>query len=189
MKKSIILALALVFTAFLAKAQVKSDYSKDTDFSKYKTYAIAGWQEDSSKQLNDIDRKRVTDALNEGFAARGMTLVEDTNKADAVVVLYLVLDEKTSTTAYTNYTGGMGFGAGWGWGMGPGMASSTTNYEQSDYTVGTFVIDMYDGTSKTLVWQGVISKTVTENPQKREKTIPKSMNKLMESYPVAEVKK
>lgn len=101
-------AALLLFVSLAGIAQVKSDYDKTTDFTKYKTYSFEGWQKDSDQQLNEFDKKRVTDALKAEFAARGMSLVE--SGGDASVALYLVLDKKTSTTAYTNYMGGLGYG-------------------------------------------------------------------------------
>lgn len=180
-----LLLLAFVAATNLALAQVKSDYDKKADFTKYKTYAFAGWQKDSDKQLNDFDKKRVLEALKSEFDARGMSLVE--SGADATISIFIVLDNKTSTTAYTNYTGGMGYGMGRGWGMGyggMGMGSATTTYSEDDYTEGTLVVDMYDEASKSLVWQGVITKTVKEKPKKREKSIPKNIAKLMKEYPI-----
>jgi hypothetical protein len=77
--------------------------------------------------------------------------------------------------------GGVGYrGAGWGWGMG----SSTTTYQENDYDVGTFVVDAYDATSKKLIWQGTLVKTLNSNAGKNEKSIPKSVGKLMKKYPI-----
>jgi len=139
--------------------------------------------------INDLDKERLHKAFTEEFAARGMTYDQD--NGELVLTLFLVVDKKTSTTAYTNYNGGMGYGgygmggvgyrgAGWGWGMG----SSTTSYQENDYEVGTFVIDAYDATSKKLIWQGTLVKTLNSNASKNEKGIPKSVSKLMKKYPV-----
>ncbi len=144
--------VVFLFAYNLSFAQVNSDYDKSTDFSKYKTYTFAGWQKNSDQLLNDLDKKRVLEAFKAEFASRNMTLV--TENGDAAVSLYLVIDNKTSTTAYTNYTGGMGYGVGMGrgWGMGVGgvgLGSSTTTYSNDDYKEGTLVVDLYDATSKT----------------------------------------
>jgi len=180
-----LLIVAFVSATNFGLAQVKSDYDKKADFTTYKTYSFAGWQKDSDKQLNEFDKKRILDALKAEFDARGMSLVE--SGADATISIYIVIDSKTSTTAYTNYNGGMGYGMGRGWGMGyggMGMGSSTTTYSQDDYLEGTLVVDVYDESSKNLVWQGIITKTVKEKPEKREKSIPKNIAKLMKEYPV-----
>ena len=183
----LILITILVYSS--AFSQVTVDFDKTVDFTKYKTFSFAGWQEDSDKVLNDLDKKRLQDAFKEEFASRSLEIV--TENADAVVSLYLVIDNKTSTTAYTNYTGGMGYGMGRGWGMGVGgmgVGSATTTYSEDDYQVGTLVVDIYDASSKKLIWQGTSQKTIKANPSKREKTIPKNVAKLMYKYPVKPTK-
>ena len=179
--------VVFLFAYNLSFAQVNSDYDKSTDFSKYKTYTFAGWQKNSDQLLNDLDKKRVLEAFKAEFASRNMTLV--TENGDAAVSLYLVIDNKTSTTAYTNYTGGMGYGAGMGrgWGMGVGgvgIGSSTTTYSNDDYKEGTLVVDLYDATSKTLIWQGTLQSVISDKASKRDKTIPKKIGKLMGKFPV-----
>jgi len=179
--------VVFLFAYNLSFAQVNSDYDKSTDFSKYKTYTFAGWQKNSDQLLNDLDKKRVLEAFKAEFASRNMTLV--TENGDAAVSLYLVIDNKTSTTAYTNYTGGMGYGAGMGrgWGMGVGgvgIGSSTTTYNNDDYKEGTLVVDLYDATSKTLIWQGTLQSVISDKASKRDKTIPKKIGKLMGKFPV-----
>jgi hypothetical protein len=94
-----------------------------------------------------------------------------------------VVDQKTSTTAYTNYYGGAGYGyrrGGWGWGSG----HTTTTYSESDYLQGTLIMDVFDNESKELIWQGVATGTVKEKPEKREKSIPKTVGKLMKKFPI-----
>ncbi|MCG2460268.1 DUF4136 domain-containing protein [Flavobacteriaceae bacterium F89] len=178
--------IALVLFFSQGMAQVSSDYDKSTDFSKYHTYYFEGWQKDSDKLLNDLDKKRILESFKAEFAARGMTPVADKSQADATILLYLVLDKKTSTTAYTDFTGGMGYGPRWGFGMGGiGMGTATTTYSQNDYVQGTMVVDLYDASTKKLIWQGISKSVVQAKAQKRDKTIPKKVKKLMNKFPVA----
>lgn len=167
------------------KAQVKSDFDKTVDFTKINTYYFEGWAKDSDKVLNDIDKKRITDAFKHELDIRGLKII-DPSEADAAITLYVVIDNKTSTTAYTTYTGGMGYGPGWGWGMHGGMA--TTSVSEYDYQEGTAVIDFYDTGTKKLIWQGILTTTIKDKPEKREKAIPKNVRKLMKKYPVDPVK-
>ncbi len=192
MKNLLKITTFVIMTLFIysdAFSQASSDYDRSVDFTKYKTYSYGGWQKDSGKLINDIDKERLHKAFTAEFASRGMTYVED--NGEMVLTLFFVVDKKTSTTAYTNYNGGMGYGgygmggvgyrgAGWGWGMG----SSTTTYQENDYDVGTFVVDAYDATSKKLIWQGTLVKTLNSNAGKNEKSIPKSVGKLMKKYPI-----
>jgi hypothetical protein len=104
--------------------------------------------------------------------------------ADLAITLYLVLEQKTSTTAYTNYYGGRGYGrysrGSWGWVNG----YANTTYSESDYIKGTLVIDVYDNSTNQLIWQAVASGTVKENPKKRDKGIPKLAAKMLKKFPV-----
>ncbi|MDX1279039.1 DUF4136 domain-containing protein [Oceanihabitans sediminis] len=185
--KIFVFVLLPVFISNNAYSQVKSDYDKNTDFSKYKTISFQGWEKNSDKILTDFDKKRITDALEAEFADRGVKLVE--NNADAEITLYIVVNKKTSTTAYTSFNGGMGYVGRWGWGMGAGlgMGSATTTYNNNDYLEGTLVVDMYDSDTKNLIWQGVMTSEVNEKPQKREKSTPRKIAKLMKSYPVKKI--
>lgn len=189
-----IVSLCCIYILFsnTTNAQITFDFDKDADFSTYKTYSFGGWQEDSGKLINDIDKKRILQSFKSELLKRGMDY--QLAEADVVITLFLVVDQKTSTTAYTDYNGGMGMGygygmgyhrPGWGWGMG----YSTTSYSEKDYNVGTFVVDLYDAKSKKLVWQVVNQKTINQNASKRGKTIPKGVAKMMKKYPVDIIKK
>lgn len=68
------------------------------------------------------------------------------------------------------------------------MGTATTTYSENDYVEGTLVVDLYDGSSKGLIWQGILTTIVKTKPEKREKSIPKNINKLMAKYPVAPAK-
>lgn len=181
------LCLVLLITT-IGFAQIKSDYDKSIDFSAFKTYTFAGWEKDSDKILNDFDKKRITDAMQSELSSRGLNMVSD--NADLAITLYVVVNQKTSTTAYTDFNGGMGYGGRWGYGYGMGMGtvSATTSYSENDYQEGTFVVDMYDAVTKKLVWQGIITSIVKEKAEKREKSIPKKIGKLMKEYPVKPLK-
>lgn len=195
-KKTAIVIVCLIMSNSL-EAQITYDFDKDVDFTQYKTYSFGGWQQDSDKIINDIDKKRILSSFKSELLQRDLDY--ELAEADLVITLFLVVDDKTSTTAYTNYMGaGMGYGYGYGggryggyyrpaWGWGGGY--STTSYSEEDYKVGTFVVDIYDAKSKKLIWQGVSRKTINENASKRAKTIPKGVAKIMKKYPVDKKKK
>jgi hypothetical protein len=119
---------------------------------------------------------------------RNLKLVDD--NGDLVMSTFLVSEQKTSMTAYTNYYGG---GAGYGYGRGRrgrggwGMGGSTTTYSESDYVQGTMVIDIFDQQSTEMVWQGVGVGTIKEKPEKREKSLPKAIAKILQDFPIAPV--
>jgi len=185
MKKAIALMVISMLFGMGMNAQVTADFDKSVDFSVYKTYSFLGWQKDSDSLLNDFDKKRLHDAFQSEFTARGLSYVE--NGGDMNVSLFIFTQAKSDVTAYTDYTGGMGYGRA-GWGMGVGMGTSTTSFSENDYTQGTLVLDCYDAKDNKLIFQGVSQKTVQKKPSKREKTIPKAVAKLMYKFPVDKVK-
>ncbi len=189
--KVVFALIVSMITTNLVFAQATSDYDKTVDFTKFKTYTFLGWAQNSDKILNDFDKKRILESFRDELTKRGMTLSDST--ADVAITLYIVIDDKTSTTAYTNYNGGMGYGYGGRWGYGyrmgyGGMGSASTTYSEDNYKEGTVVIDFYENATKKLAWQGVLTTVVKENPKKREKSIPKNVNKLMYKYPVKPTK-
>ena len=193
-KTTIILTLVL-FLSLSAAAQVSYDSDKSVDFSKYKTYSFLGWQKDSNKQINDLDKQTLEQAFKNEFDSRGMQYVKENGQM--AVALYLVVDAKQSVTAYTDYTGGLGYGVGYGgyrsWGVGyyggVGMGTATTSYDTYDYQEGTLIMSCYDEKTKHLLWQGTYKGVVQAKAQKRDKTIPKHVKQLMRNYPIEPMKK
>ncbi len=180
----------LFLSAFLfscSSAKITSDYDKEADFSKYQDFHYLGWAKESGEMVNDLDKRRIEEAFGNEFSKRGIVFV-DQSEADAAVSLFIVVDQKTGTTAYTDYYGGMGgmgygYGRGYpGWGWGGGM--STTRYQEYDYLVGTLVVDVFDTETKKLVWQGVASGTMNEKTKNREARIQKMARAIMDKYPV-----
>ena len=71
------LLLLIMLSGNMIIAQVKSEYDKTVDFTKFKTYTFKGWQKDSDKQIDDIDKKRVEDAFEAELDGRGLTHDDD----------------------------------------------------------------------------------------------------------------
>lgn len=179
---------AIIALSFVSCSSIKvvTDVDKTVDFSSYKTFSFLGWQDDSDKILNDMDKKRLHEAFKKEFDARGMQYLEENGDID--ISLFIVVDQKTSTTAYTNYYGSHygrygRYRGGWGYGH------AQTTYTETDYLQGTLVLDVFDGKSKDQIWQGVATSTISENPQKREKTVPKKTAALMKRFPIKPIEK
>lgn len=161
--------------------KVVVDMDKTADFSQYQTYSFLGWQNESDKILNEFDKKRIRDAFISEFDRRGLKPVQE--NGDMQISLFIVVDQKSSVSAYTDYYGGRYGGyhryrGGWGYGY------ASTSYTEHDYLEGTLVMDVFDGKTKDQVWQAIATKTVNENPEKREKSIPVNIQALMRKFPV-----
>jgi hypothetical protein len=189
MKNLILFVGILAIFSACSSIKVTSDYDKTADFSKYKTFEYYGWAEESDKILNQFDKERLEKAFAAEFAKRDLQLVKE--NGDMMVSLFIVVDQKTSVTAYSNnYGAGWGYGPRWGWYGGYGMGGpTTTTYSEENYQEGTLVVDVFDKAEKKLIWQGVGQKTVEENPNKRERAITYAAESIMKSFPIKPVSK
>jgi len=84
-----VLFLCVIFNN-TAAAQSSFDLDKEVDFTKYKTYSFAGWQENSDELLSSIDKKRIQESFKSEFTIRDMDYL--LGNADVVVSLFLVID-------------------------------------------------------------------------------------------------
>ncbi len=193
MKQTLSVAVftAIFFLVSCSGIKVTADYDKTVDFSKFSTYSFHGWADESDKILSPFDKERIEKAFKEEFDKRGLKYVNE--GGELLVALFIVTEKKTEQVANTTTLGGYsgwgyggyyGYGPGWGWG-GPTMGTSVTTVSNYDYTVGTLVCDVFDAANKKLIWEGIGSGTVDDNPQSREKNIPKSVAAIMARYPVA----
>ncbi len=187
MKKilGIIAGVSMLFSC--SSLKVVTDYDKSVDFSKYKSLEYYGWKNNSDSIMNRFDRERIENAFGVEFEKRGFKLAEK-GEGDITVGLHIVTEDKTQKTATTNHMGGSygGYGRHYGYGPGYGYGSgySTTTIQEYDYTVGTIIISVYDAKEEVLIWEAAGSGTIDENPDKRERTVPKAVQQIMQEYPV-----
>lgn len=180
----------LLFAAMISACssiKVTTDYDKTVDFTQLKTFEYYGWAAESDKILNQLEKDRIEKAFGDEFRKRGLEYVEE--GGDMVVVLFIMTEDKTqynSTSTSMGYGGFYGYGPGWGWGPGHGAMVTTTTSEYN-YTVGTLVVDIYDSKAEKLIWESIGTGTINENPQKREKSIPKAAALIMAPYPVTPI--
>ncbi|MCK4745418.1 MAG: DUF4136 domain-containing protein [Bacteroidales bacterium] len=186
MKKSLLIAAGFAGLLILNSCsgiKVVSDVDPTIDWSNFKTYEYFGWAEESDKILNRFDKERIENAFGEEFKKRGLEYVE--SGGDMIVTLFIVVEQKKEATAHTTNMGGYyggyyGYGPGYGWGSG----HSTTTISEYSYAVGTLVVDVFDAKDEKLIWEGIGTKTVDEDPATRDKTIPKSVQMIMSHFPI-----
>jgi hypothetical protein len=183
MRKVILLTTALflmcVSSAFAQ--DVRYDFDKDKDFSKYKTYkwvAIKG-----AEMPDELTQKALTSAIDAQLAAKGLTKT-DSDNVDLFIGYQTALGQEKE---FTSYNTGWGYGPGWGGGWyGYGGMSTTTTYgSTSTVYIGQLDLSMYDPAAKQLVWRGTASKTLDPKakPEKKQKNINKAVEKLLKKYP------
>ena len=177
--KAILFALCLGGGAVLAQ-DVRFNFDPSADFSKYKTYRWA--QHPDSMQVDQLTLKTLGQAFDTESAKKGLQRASG-DTSDLVIVYQIGSSQEKQVTSFSN---DFGYGPGWrgGW-YGGGMGSSTTTSTTSTIHTGQVVLDMYDASSKHLIWRGLVSKTLDPKakPEKQQKNAAKAAAKLMKKYP------
>jgi len=175
-----VVTLLLAMGSSLAQ-DVRYNFDKSADFSKFKTYKWVPIK-DASK-VSDLVDKQIKEAIDAELATKGLTKVDgdDAN-------LYIGYQPAVGTEKqFNSYSTGWGYGPGWGggwYGYG-GMGSTTTTGSTSTIYKGQLALDMYDSANHNLVWRGVASKTIDPKakPEKQQKNLAKAVKKLLKNYP------
>ena len=163
------MTLGVAFMAcFVAIGQdVHHNSMPGVDFSKYHTYKWVA--NEGGAHPNQIVDAEIKQSIDSQLASKGLTKTDGDN-ADLYVGYQVAVDQEKQWNAW-----------GTGRGFGGGMGEAT----QSTINVGSLVLDMYDPTTKQLVWQGTATKTVNPggNQEKNEKNLNKAMEKLLKDFP------
>jgi len=172
------ITLLLLVAGNAAGQDVRYNFDKNTDFSKFKTYHWVSIKD--AQKVDDLIDKQIKEAIDTELAKKGLTKV-DTENADLAVGYQTAIGTEKQFTSFND----AGYGSGWyrgGWyGTGGGMTTGQT----STIYIGQLALDMYDTANKDLVWRGTASKTLDPNakPDKRQKNLEKAVAKLVKNYP------
>jgi hypothetical protein len=183
MKKLTLLAIVFLLaggTAAFAQ-DVRYDYAKGTDFSKFKTYKWVSIK--GADQLDQLTTQRITAAVDAELARKGLTKT-DSEDSDLYIGYQTAVG---SEKQFTSYNTGWGYGPGWGraW-YGYGGTMTTTTYgSTSTIYIGQLDLSIYDRATRQLVWRGTATKTLDPKakPEKKEKNINKAVQKLLKNFP------
>ena len=162
-------------------ADVRTDYDKHADFSRIHTYC---WGQVST--ADPLYQERIKDEVNKDLQARGWQ--ESSGNCDATI--FAKGNVRNQQELETYYTGlGSGWGGRWGWGgwgwrggWGPGGMGAATTTETTKQ-VGSLVIDIFDGQSKSLIFRGISSNDVSKSADKNTHNIDKDIDKMFDHFP------
>ena len=167
----LVMAAALFITAIVASAQsITYDFDSSVDFATIHTYA---WIKGTTLG-DELNHKRVVAAIDRQLAQKGLARIESPADADVVVAYHATFDRDLQINGFSSGWAGYRFG---------GNRTGTARTEQ--LLVGTLAVDVMSPKSKTIVWRGIATKDVDVNakPEKREKNINKTAEKLFKNYP------
>ena len=172
---SLVLLLVVFASGCASKPKLRSAYDDSVDFSQYKTYNFYSDVGPEAEGYQGLFTQYMVTAINIEMQARGYTL---SDAPDLMVNFNANLQDKTKvTTSPSMYGGSSYYGyrgshyGGWG-GYGYG-----TDTHVSQYTEGTFNIDLVDPKRKMLVWEAVSVGKINDE------TFDNLQQKVMEGVP------
>ncbi len=133
---------------------------------------------------NQISEKRVITEFETAVIDKGWK--KDDANPDAIVVVHGATQTKRSLNTFYSGGGYGGYGyRGWGGGMGMGTATTT----ESEYVVGTLVVDIFNAKTKALLFRGTASDEISDKPEKNAKKLDKASDKMFKDFPPGSKKK
>jgi len=183
---SLRISVILLFIASLAGCssggKLRSDYDHGTDFGAYQTWNFI---EDAGPDYDGYESlftQYMIEAITIEMDARGYT---QSDRPDLLVNFNVFVQDKTkvSTTSapppmggYYGYRGGY-YGAWGGYGYG-------TQTHVSQYTEGTFNIDLIDAEKHQLVWEAVAVGRITDKVRENlRQTVMEGVPNFFALYP------
>ncbi len=156
----------LILISSCSSIKVTTDYEKQTDFSKYKTFAFYKKGIDKAP-ISDIDKRRIISAISTELENKGMIKSQTPD-----VMLSIFTKARERVDVYEN---------NWQ----PYYYRPHHMRQITKYTEGTLFIDIIEKEGKKLIWQGIGSGFLTKSqkPEKREENIQKFVREILEKYP------
>ena len=163
---------------------VRTDYDHQVNFSQYHTYS---WGQ--VKTADPFYVGRIQQAVNSQLQSKGWQMVPSGGSVTIFASDNLHNQQETQTM-YDNLGGGWGtgWGAGWGWGgwgwgggWGSGVGEATTT--TTTQAVSNVVIDLFDSSTKTLLWRGLATADLSTNAAKNTKSLDGDIGKMFKGFP------
>jgi len=146
-----------------------TDYDRNVNFENYHTFFMMK----GSSSGNPLLDQRVNEDVRGVLVTKGWAEVPE-GQGRAAVVVHSATKTKHS---YETFYDGWG---GWRWG---GLRTATTYIE--DYKVGSVAIDIFDASTKQLIWRGGATDALTENADENASITNEAITKLFRHFPPA----
>jgi len=177
-----ILLVAVSLTGCASGSKIRSDYDHTVDFSQYKTWNFMEDAGPDYEGYQSLFTKYMLESIDNEMTKRGYV---KSGNPDLLVNFNALVQDKTKVTTtpaappmggYYGYRGGY-YGAWGGYGYG-------TETHVSQYTEGTFNIDLVDARRKQLVWEAVGIGRVTDKALgELEIRVPQGVENFFTHYP------
>ena len=137
-------------------------------------------------QLTDFQKDRINEALGKALQGKGFTLVDNSRDADLLVSWHLNTVEKQDvrTTTSPSYGMSVGYSRYNRYAMYNCYSClNQTDVRVTDYTQGTFIVDMIDPAKNRSVWRSVTQSKMKGEMLKDEATINSAARLVLADFP------
>ena len=166
MRHYLFIAIISIILFSCSSLKVAYDYDSSINFNNYSSYAFSK-QEIEKLDISDIDKKRILSSIESNMELKGY---EFSSSPDLIInVSTKSREDIYISQSYNRY----------GWYAYP----FAQTYRPSSRVVGLLYIDIIDGKTGNLVWQGNGSGSLYSNKLTRDELISNFVNKVLESYP------
>jgi hypothetical protein len=186
MTRQTTLALCVVLLASAGCAtNYRNDFDPAADFSKYKTYALAGGEDLGKTGLlnNSLVRQRIETLVGRQLQNRGLREVSLDQNPDLAVRYWVGVEQKQEVTRvpspYYAYGSPSRYGHYW---SGP-WESMYDDVVVTNYREGTLIVDLIDARTKNLVWRTYLVRALSDDPEKNLKGADKDLTKAFAGFP------
>lgn len=180
--QKVLISAVFIGSSIAAMASnVRTDYDHTANFSQYNSYSWGKVQTSDPFYVT-----RIQQAVDKQLQAKGWQLMPSGGSV-TIFATDNVHDQQQVQTMYDNLGGGWGGGwgwGGWGWrggwgGLGTDVATTTT----TNQSVGNLVIDLFEGSSKKLLWRGLATENLSTNDDKNTKMLDNDINNMFKNFP------
>lgn len=178
MKKVIFLSAAILSSLVLLTScgptlTVTNDYDHTANFSQFHTFRIVKLEQ-QYQALSQFNQTRVIDAVRAQMIAKGFT---ETENADMLVNITSIMKNQKELVANS-----YGYGGGYRpYAWGGGNMSTTVNVQ--NYVAGSLIIEVANGSTSKLLWEGIGNQDIDSPSSNPEKAITAAVQKIMASFP------
>jgi len=154
---------------------VSVDLDPSADFSSFRSYAwLAPPPPTGADRIanSPLMEKRVHAAADEHLRSRGFRLVPE-GEADFLLTYFVAVTDRTREVPTSS-----GYSRAW-----PGTSTRTENFEE-----GSLILDVVRRSDRQLVWRGVLSRRLEEDPSPERVTeiVTDAVNRILSEFPPQE---
>jgi hypothetical protein len=158
---------------------VRYNFDKNADFSKFRTYAWVPLRNDP--RIDSLRGEQIKAAVDAEIAKKGLVKTE-ADTADLYLAYQAAIDKETH---FTSYKTDWGLGPGWSGGNLHSAVGGVTTGQMSTIYTGQLALDIYDRRNHWLIWRGIANKTIDidASQTKQQRNLERAVRKLLKNYP------